>query len=438
MIRFTDLFCGVGGIRLALEQVAADLGHKSQCVLSCDIDQKARDTYAANFGETPFEDVRQLEKLKKHDVLLAGFPCQPFSYAGSRRGFGDTRGTLFFELERLIKESLPQLIVLENVRGLVSHDGGRTLQTVIARLVDLGYGVEYRVLNSADFGVAQNRMRVYIAAIRGHQPKISLSSREKFVDTVRAAKEQPTLFGQEKTAKVRDVLEEEVSKKFRCSDEFVQRCHALAGGDLTRLAGYRLIDSRNGRSIHSWDIALKGECTEREKELLDALVANRRLHKFGTHQDGKALNIEQIRSFFIGADLEDLLQSLLRKGYLRDDGSRFNFTSGNMSFEVFKILDPESISVTVVSSDAHKLGVVQGDVIRRLTPREVARLQGFPDSFELHPDDGAAYRQFGNSVSVPVVRAFIEDVFVNNRSALPMLRRPAKGDVLGKKSRKQR
>lgn len=134
---------------------------------------------------------------------------------------------------------------------------------------------------------------------------------------------------------------------------------------------------------------------------------------FGIEQDGKELTIEQIQTFYDKSNLKSLLETLVSKGYLRIIADKYNPTCGNMSFEVFKFLDPESISITVVTSDAHRLGVVQNGVPRRITPRECARLQGFPDDFVLHPNDALAYRQLGNSVSVPVISAVFEDLIIN-------------------------
>lgn len=416
-VRFVDLFCGIGGIRIALGLALRNISLEGECVLSSDIDPRARETYSLNFSEVPQSDIRQIMNVPKHDVLLAGFPCQPFSYAGSRRGFGDTRGTLFFEIERILQKNQPSCFILENVRGLTTHDSGRTLATIISRLEAIGYGVTYRVLNSADYGVPQNRMRIYIVGILGAQPELSMQSRTRFVDSNKFRSDFPTLFDEER-ATVRNILESTVEDHFWCSPEINSSLQKLTNGNLEKLAGYRFIDSRNGSSIHSWDIGLKGSCTYDEKSLLEALISNRRKHKFGTHQDGKALSLKQIQTFFPHPKLNNLITSLLNKGYLRDDGQKFNLTAGNMSFEVYKILDPDSISVTIVTSDAHKLGVIQGNRLRRLTPREVARLQGFPDSFILHPSEGAAYRQLGNSVSIPVVQKVLESLFLENPRAL--------------------
>ena len=409
-VRFIDLFCGIGGIRRGFEQVADVFGFETECVFSSDIDKFARETYELNYGEIPFGDITSSPVIPEHDVLLAGFPCQPFSYAGSRRGFGDTRGTLFFEVEKIIKNQLPRLVLLENVRGLVTHDQGRTLSTITTSLESMGYGVEYRVLNSADFGVPQNRMRIYIVAVLGDQPKLSLESCARFVDSNKARNRKISLFDNETQPKVADVLDDDVDPSYNCSEKFVNSLREIFRDDLGQIAGYRMIDSRNGSSIHSWDIGLKGRCTSTEKALLNAIVVNRRRHVFGTHQDGKALTVEQIATFFPGKNLSTIINSLLRKGYLRDDGGKFNLTAGNMSFEVYKFLDPESVSVTVVTSDAHKLGVFHNGVIRRLTPREVSRLQGFPETMILHPNENASYRQLGNSVTVPVIEAVLTNV----------------------------
>ena len=147
---------------------------------------------------------------------------------------------------------------------------------------------------------------------------------------------------------------------------------------------------------------------------MDALISHRRHKEFGDHQDGKSLTIEQIKTFFDHENIENIINSLMEKKYLKEMNGRYNPVSGNMSFEVFKFLDPESISITLTSSDANKLGVVQNGRPRRITPRECARLQGFPESYILHPDDNATYKQFGNAVSVPVIQAILEDFIANN------------------------
>lgn len=425
IVRYVDLFAGIGGMRLGIEGALKQVNRTGECTFSCEIDNRAQFVYEANFGEKPFKDIREVTSLPVHDVLLAGFPCQPFSYAGKQRGFGDTRGTLFFDLERLIESSKPSMFLLENVRGLTTHDGGRTLRTIYSKLERLGYGVSHVVLNSALHGVPQNRMRIYIVGIRNHKPLITIPEDLKFVDTHAYIQTQPSLFDEFSVGKlkVKDILEKDPDGRYRCSAEFTAMLKRYVKGDFSKLHGKRLIDSRNGNSIHSWELGLRGKCSKSEINLMNGIIANRRKHIFGTHQDGKALSVHQIRTFFDNPEVLDLLHGLVVKGYLRRRDGKYSPTIGNMSFEVFKFLDPDSISITLVSGDANRIGVVDEIGPRRITVREAARLQGFPDSFKVHPNDNAAYHQFGNSVSVPVITKIIKNVFEKNAEHLNFLER---------------
>lgn len=155
--KFIDLFSGLGGFRIAFEN------NNCKCVFSSDIDKDVRDIYNLNFGEYPSGDISKIEskEIPDFDILCAGFPCQPFSIAGLRKGFEDSRGTLFFEVARILKEKKPKAFLLENVKGLVNHDNGNTLSVILRTLDELGYNVEYRVLNALDYGIPQNRERWY-------------------------------------------------------------------------------------------------------------------------------------------------------------------------------------------------------------------------------------------------------------------------------------
>jgi DNA (cytosine-5)-methyltransferase 1 len=152
---FIDLFSGIGGFRLALDNL------NGKCVFSSDIDKWANETYLANFKHLPSGDITKVpsSEIPDHEVLTAGFPCQPFSIAGKRKGFEDTRGTLFFEVARILKDKKPKAFILENVKGIVSHDKGNTLLTILTTLDELGYDAQYKILNSKDYGVPQNRER---------------------------------------------------------------------------------------------------------------------------------------------------------------------------------------------------------------------------------------------------------------------------------------
>lgn len=423
MIKFIDLFAGIGGIRLGATQALSLHGIDSKCVLSSEIDAKACQTYELNFHEYPSGDIHEITEIEPFDFLLGGFPCQPFSYAGKRKGFGDTRGTLFFEIERILSTYQPKAFLLENVRGLYTHDGGRTFETIITKLHDLGYGTFDLLLNSSDYGVPQNRVRLYILGIKGATPRMSLITNLGAVDSHSYKKnyEQVHLFSFHNPSKkctVGDILEENVDKKYYCSTEFEKQLHSVIGKDLSKLHGYRLIDYRGGQSLHSWELGTKGKCSISEINFMNLLIQNRRRPIFGTQQDGKKLTLEQIKTFYLKDDLIEVIESLKNKGYLKEENGRYNPVCGNMSFEVFKFLDPDSISITLTSSDSNRLGVIQNNRPRRITPRECARLQGFPDSFIVNPTDTFAYKQFGNSVSVPVIKAVVSDFIEQNKSIL--------------------
>jgi DNA (cytosine-5)-methyltransferase 1 len=423
MIKFIDLFAGVGGIRLGATSALERYAIESRCVLSSEIDDKACETYQLNFQEYPSGDIRDIVEIEPFDLLLAGFPCQPFSYAGKRKGFGDTRGTLFFEVEKILGLYQPKAFLLENVRGLYTLDSGRTFKTIINKLHDLGYGTYDLLLNSSDFGVPQNRVRLYILGIKGVTPKMTLNSDLGAADSHSYKKKRDQLTSSsgvqlDTKCTVGDILENNVPEKYYCSQEFANQLRTVVGNELSKLHGYRLIDYRGGQSLHSWELGTKGECTEAEIKFMNLLIKNRRKPVFGTQTDGKKLTMEQIKTFYADSDIAEVIVSLKKKGYLKEEDSKYNPVCGNMSFEVFKFLDPNSISITLTSADSNRLGVIQDNRPRKITPRECARLQGFPDSFVVNPLDSSAYKQFGNSVSVPVVETVLSDFIEQNRAYL--------------------
>lgn len=181
MVTFIDLFCGIGGIRLGMESQ----GFK--CLMSSDINVECQRTYKENFNELPLGDITQIDEheIPNHDILCAGFPCQPFSISGKQKGFEDTRGTLFFEICRIIQEKKPKVVFLENVKHLVHHNHGQTLDTIIGNLKDLGYSVSWKVLNGSDFGIPQNRERIIIIGSKNGSfdfNKIKRTARVKLID----------------------------------------------------------------------------------------------------------------------------------------------------------------------------------------------------------------------------------------------------------------
>ena len=420
MIKYIDLFAGVGGIRLGVCQALVRNGIESMCVLSSEINEKACETYQLNFDEYPSGDVKEITEIEPFDLLLGGFPCQSFSYAGKRMGFGDTRGTLFFEIERLLEKYRPKAFLLENVRGLYTHDEGRTFKTIMDKLHGLGYGTYDMLQNSSNFGVPQNRIRLYIVGILNAKPQMNLISDLGSTDSHKYKQKslELTLFDNKPICRVGDILEQDVDEKYFCSERFQKMLRDAVGNDLNVLHGYRLIDYRGGQSLHSWELGMKGKCSDSEIRFMNALILNRRKPMFGKEQDGKKLTLDQIKTFYTESDVLEVIDSLLEKRYLQVNDGKYNPVCGNMSFEVFKFLDPDSISVTLTSSDANRLGVIQHNRARHITPRECARLQGFPDTFKLHPNDAWAYKQFGNSVSVPVIEAVFNEFVKNNINIL--------------------
>lgn len=401
-------------MRLAFEAAAHSLNLETECVLSSEINPDAQLVYQTNFGDTPSGDIRLIDQLPEHDILLAGFPCQSFSYAGKKAGFGDTRGTLFFEIVRLIDTFKPQAFIFENVRGLVSHDSGQTLETIKSEMTDRGYSFDYFILNSSNFSLPQNRVRVYLVGILNASPQFGLISDLGPKDSHSCNHQQLSLFSPlSKPVAVADILEDNPDQKYDCSPEFVKALKPIVNNDLNRLHGIRLIDYRGGNSIHSWELGLRGQCSLDEIELMNRFILKRRNKEFGHHQDGKLLTKEQIATFFAHPNLDRILDLLVAKKYLQRNNDLYKPVSGNFSFEVYKFLDPQKISVTLVASDANKLGVYHNHRVRRITPREAARLQGFSDSFVLHFNDDKAYYQLGNSVSINVVKAVAKEVMQN-------------------------
>lgn len=305
--RLCDLFSGIGGVRLGFHQTG-----RFESVFNCEIDNSACDTFQANFGENPKGDIRKVDPgvLPEFDVLAAGFPCQAFSAAGKKKGFEDARGTLFFEVARLLDARKPPAVFLENVKGLVNHDGGRTLQVILKILQDLGYDVAWRVLNARNYGVPQNRERIYIVGLRFDIPG---SLGFQFPEAT------------DGTKRLSDVLSKEpVPSKYFLSQTYL-----------------------DGLKRHRANQEAKG-------------------YGFG-YKVRKATDVAN--AILVGGMGRE-------RNLVRDD----RLPAGESGFR-------------------------NDDGIRKLTPRECARLQGFPEAFAMAENDAAAYKQFGNSVAVPVVQA---------------------------------
>ena len=317
--KFIDLFAGIGGFRVAMQ----NLGGK--CVFTSEWDKEAKKTYRANFGEVPFGDITK-EQTKNYipdefDLLCAGFPCQAFSIAGKRGGFEDTRGTLFFDVAEIIKRKKPKAIFLENVKGLRNHNGGKTLETILNVLRnDLNYFVpEPQIINAKDFGVPQHRERIYIV---GFRKDLNIS---KF--------EYPKTSNKKVTfAKIKE--KKVVETKYYLSTQY-----------LTTLINHKARHESKGNGF--------GYAIIKDNEIANAIVV------------------------------------------------------GGMGRERNLVIDDR---ITDYTPTTHIKGTVNREGIRKMTPREWARLQGFPDTFKIPVADASAYKQFGNSVAVPAIQATAEKI----------------------------
>lgn len=297
-IRFIDLFCGIGGFRYASQQAFERLGIQGQCMFSSDIDPFAAKSYAANFHEKPVGDITKVDEkdIPDFDLLFAGFPCQAFSICGLQKGFADNaKGTLFFDIARILKEKQPNAFVLENVKNLVSHDGGRTFQTILHVLrEELGYYVAYQLLNSLDFGLPQKRERIIIV---GAKKPFAMDWK----------------FDVEHRKTLQDILEEEVDKKYYASEEIVKKRKKMHTAETTPAIWH---ENKSGNiSSYPYSCALRA-------------------------------------------------------------GASYNYL------------------------------LVDGE--RRLTPREMLRLQGFPDTFQIVVSDAQIRKQAGNAIPVCMVAKVME------------------------------
>ena len=416
IVKFIDLFAGLGGTRIGFENACKKQGLKSVCVFTSEIKESAINTYKTNFKESKiYGDITQIEvtEIPDFDYLLGGFPCQPFSSAGKRQGFFDTRGTLFFNIEKILKEKNPIGFLLENVEGLANHNSGKTLQVIINNLENLGYNVTYKIIDSSLHGVAQKRRRTYIVGRKDKQ--VSLDNIKKSSKVLKEVLE-----------KDKELLSSEFTKKlfkhFKSTD----------------LYGKSIKDKRGGNNnIHSWDIGIKGIVNDNQKLLLDKILRERRKRHWAEKKgirwmDGMPLTLKEIESFTnnlftMNLNIKKELDDLVQKGYLvfehpkqlvdkkirdglvservRDTTIEkgYNIVAGKLSFEISKILNPEDVAPTVVATDASRLAVIDGGGIRRLTVREGLRLFGFPEWYQIDQSYDKAFDLLGNSVVVPVI-----------------------------------
>lgn len=315
-----DLFAGIGGVRLGFEYA---FKKNIETIFISEIDKKAQETYKANFNDklNINGDITKIDEkeIPKHDILLAGFPCQAFSLAGFKKGFEDARGTLFFDVVRIAKYHKPKVIFCENVKNLVNHDNGKTFKKITEILENMGYKVYSEIINSKNFGVPQNRERVYIVAFRKNIDSSNFVFPRKKDDS----------------KKIIDILEKkEVSPKYYLSDVYL-------------------------------------ECLRKHKQR----------HKLKGNGFGYEIR-----------DKNEIARTLV---------------CGGIGRERNLIVDEKLTNFKPVTNIK---GKINREFIRKLTPREWARLQGFPDDFKLTVADTHLYKQLGNTVTVTVIEAIAENI----------------------------
>lgn len=313
-LKFIDLFAGIGGFHQALSSFGAE------CVFASEWDEHAAKTYSVNYGLQPKGDITQIaeEEIPRHDILCAGFPCQAFSISGKQKGFEDARGTLFFDIARIVNHHQPKLLLLENVRNFQRHDGGNTLRVVVQTLDELGYSVDYKVLNASHYGLPQNRERIYFVCLRKDLMKESFSFPSP----------------QKEAIKLEDFLEKKSKVKI------VDR------PDIEIYKDYNPLKDSHGNVI----------------------LPNKPIQIGRVNKGGQGERIYDIRG-----------HAITLSAYGGGVGSR--------------------------------TGLYQvGQDIRKLSPRECARIQGFPDSFKIVSKMTQAYKQFGNSVAVNVLKAILHQI----------------------------
>ncbi|CAA0234341.1 DNA cytosine methyltransferase [Tenacibaculum maritimum] len=329
--KFIDLFAGIGGFRLGAQQ------NNGKCVFSSEWDKFAQQTYEYNFGEVPFGDITKIDTqlIPEHDILFAGFPCQPFSYSGRNEGFKDkTRGTLFFDILRILEQKKPKMFLLENVKGLKSHNKGKTLETIEESLKKLGYNIRWEILKSTDFGLPQMRERWYC-----------VGSLENFDFKF------PTKTKTDVTLK--SIIDpNENSEKLRLTDF-----------ELSRI------------QHHFKNVSDEYERVEHDSSKYEP---NTKKGKHGIYSFQKK---DGSLRFHVGDHAKTQIQ------------------------EAF-YCTLESYSPTIIANRVPKLW----DIERKLSVLEAQRLQGFPDKFDFPVSDNQAYKQLGNSVSVPVVELIIKEM----------------------------
>ena len=425
---FIDLFSGVGGFRIPLEK----LGGK--CLAYSEIDKHAIEVYRQNFkttDETFLDDITLVKTVQKSDLIVGGVPCQAWSVAGKKQGFDDPRGKLWEDTIRVVKKTKPKAFIFENVKGLYDPRNKASLKLIISEFRKCNYEVFHKVLNAYDFGLPQNRDRLFIVGIRK-----DIKSDFNFPIPISSSKP---------LAKIIDNLDIKSNhlnkKKFIPKNLFGEkipfsRNRFQKDDELNDF--FIFCDTRDGHTtIHSWDLI---KTTQLEKKICLAILKNRRKKIYG-EWDGNPLSFKSIKELVKETTLKNL-KSLMKKNILtQEEDGRYELMNTKNSAGingVYRVFLPQSdIFATITATenrdfiatksisgknpDDYKAKFINEIFLKKnfrlLTGRESARLQGFPDSFKIHSNDKIAKKQFGNAVPTNVVYNLAKEVLNFKKSA---------------------
>lgn len=391
---FIDLFSGIGGFRIPLEQMGGI------CVGYSEINKEAISVYKKNFctsKDVVFGDLTKIISLPPVDLIVGGVPCQPWSAAGLSKGFEDTRGKLWFDVVKLTKQSKPKAFVFENVPGLLNSNNKNSFDVILSELTKAGYVVKYKILNASDFGLPQNRERVFIVGIRNN-----IATNYVFPSPTNT------------TTRVWDVLESKVFAPEKNNQANNKNCNDF----------FIFSDLRNGETtIHSWDII---QSTKREKLICSIISKNRRRKIYGD-KDGNPLSFENIKKLVYDLDVSELNNLIIKNILLKTPDNKYEFVnSKNIAGinNIYRITMPNAKTLptltatcencyiateTIYSEDPeHRKQLFLDNIFKPkkyipINGYHAQKLQGFPVVFIRHPKDSVAKKQFGNSVPVPVV-----------------------------------
>jgi len=382
-LTFIDLFCGIGGFHIAM----SSFGH--ECVLACDIDKDCMQVYKDNFGLQPVNDITKIDEntMQDFDVLCGGFPCQAFSHSGKQKGFEDTRGTLFYDICRILKVKQPKYFILENVKNLKGHDKGKTWKTIYESIISLGYATYEApiILSPHHIGIPQNRERVFIVGVRNDVGQL-----------------KPFPVFERKDSHTSSILEDDdamnkvVYDKVKISSDdentvtLWDKVVNHFGQNGLQLPGFPLWSD-------DWDSTYDISKLPDWKQAF--ILKNRKFFQENKDFLESWLNEARKEKSFTGA-----------KRKLEWQAGKMNTNSSIWSF-VFQ-LRPSGIRVKRTDYFPALVAMAQipyvGERRRKLTPRETARLQSYPEDFKIHTAPSKAYKQFGNSVNVEVVKKVIQ------------------------------